>query len=274
MSTQNTYRIAAIQMVSGDDLAENLATAEKGIAEAAERGAKLAALPEYFSLMTADEQARLTLREHEGDGLVQRFLQQCARRYGIWLIGGTVPLFGDDGKKVRSATLVYDAEGNRVARYDKRHLFRFSRGGEQYDENAYTEPGERVVCFDSPFGRIGLGICFDLRFPEHFRAMGAVDLIVLPAAFTYTTGKAHWEILLRARAIENQCYVLAPGQGGEHAGGRKTWGHSVVVDPWGTVLACRESGAGVITAELDRARIAGIRESLPDVLGRAGCSQT
>jgi nitrilase len=181
----------------------------------------------------------------------------------VWLVGGSSPLLADAPDKVRNSTLVFDDTGRRVARYDKVHLFGFQRGGERYDESATIEAGSDVVTFDAPCGTVGLSICYDLRFPELFRAMGEVDLIVLPAAFTYTTGRAHWEVLLRARAIENQCYVLASAQGGVHAGGRRTWGDSLIIDPWGEVVARLAEGPGVVVADVDPQRIAEVRTSLP-----------
>ncbi len=256
-------RIAAIQTVSGPDVEQNLQTVARLVAEAAAAGARLVALPEYFSLITADEQAKVRMREADGSGPQQDFLAELAQRHGVWLVGGTVPLLAEADDKVRNATLVFDAQGRRVARYDKIHLFSFQRGDERYDEAATIEPGSTVCSFDSPLGRIGLSVCYDLRFPELFRAMGTVDLIIVPAAFTYTTGRAHWEVLLRARAIENQCYVMAPAQGGRHASGRVTWGHTMIIDPWGEVLACSEEGAGVVLADLEPERIAGVRASLP-----------
>lgn len=256
-------RIAAIQTVSGPDVAANLASAEKLIAEAADKGACLVALPEYFPLMSSDEQAKVSAREREGSGLIQDFLRSAALRNGVWLVAGTLPLVADADNKVRNSTLVFDDKGELRARYDKIHLFGFQRGSERYDESLTIEPGNRVVCFDSPVGRVGLSVCYDLRFPELFRSMGVVDLIILPAAFTYTTGRAHWEVLLRARAIENQCYVMAPAQGGEHPGGRVTWGHTMIIDPWGEVLSVLDSGPGVVIAEIDHARIASVRDSLP-----------
>ncbi|APR06083.1 carbon-nitrogen hydrolase family protein [Thauera chlorobenzoica] len=256
-------RIAAIQTVSGPDVDANLEAVAALVAEAAAAGAALVALPEYFALISADESAKVRLREAEGDGPLQAFLAATARRHGVWLVGGTIPLRASTDDKVRNSTLVFDDQGRRVARYDKIHLFGFRRGEEHYDEAATIEQGGEVCCFDSPAGRTGLSVCYDLRFPELFRAMGEVDLIVLPAAFTFTTGRAHWEVLLRARAIENQCYVIAPAQGGRHPGGRVTWGHTMIIDPWGEVLACRDEGPGVVLAELDPARIAAVRESLP-----------
>jgi nitrilase len=244
-------------------VAINLAVADELIAEAAARGARMVALPEYFALMSADETARVRLREHEGCGPIQDFLSGIAARHGIWIVGGTLPLMADDPDKTRNTTLVFDDCGNQVARYDKIHLFGYKRDEEHYDEAASIEPGRHVVCFDSPAGRVGLAVCYDLRFPELFRAMGKVDLIVLPAAFTYTTGQAHWETLLRARAIENQCYLAAAAQGGVHPHGRRTWGHSMIVDPWGDILARRPEGAGMAIAELDPTMLVTVRRCLP-----------
>ncbi len=255
--------IAAIQTVSGSDVEQNLQTVARLVAEAAAAGARLVALPEYFSLITADEQAKVRMREGDGRGPQQDFLAELAQRHKVWLVGGTIALTADAEGKVRNTTLVFDAQGQRVARYDKIHLFSFQRGEERYEEAATIEPGSTVCTFDSPLGRIGLSVCYDLRFPELYRAMGTVDLIIVPAAFTYTTGRAHWEVLLRARAIENQCYVMAPAQGGRHASGRVTWGHSMIIDPWGEVLACREQGEGVVLADLEPERIARMRASLP-----------
>lgn len=256
-------RIAAVQTVSGPDVAENLRVAGELIAEAAGAGAQLVALPEYFPLITADETAKVGIREADGSGPIQDFLREAATRHRIWLVGGTIPMVANTDGKVRNSTLVYDARGERVARYDKIHLFGFQKGDERYDEAATIEPGCDVVTFDAPCGRVGLSVCYDLRFPELFRAMGVVDLIILPAAFTYTTGRDHWEVLLRARAIENQCYVMAPAQGGRHPSGRVTWGHTLIADPWGQVLACRDEGPGVVWADVEPARIAAVRGSLP-----------
>ena len=263
MSARPPCRIAAVQMVSGPDVEANLAEAGRLIAEAAAAGARLVVLPEYFPLITPDETAKVRLRERDGEGPIQAFLKAAAQRHGVWLVGGSSPLLADAPDKVRNSTLVFDDTGRRVARYDKVHLFGFQRGGERYDESATIEAGSDVVTFDAPCGTVGLSICYDLRFPELFRAMGEVDLIVLPAAFTYTTGRAHWEVLLRARAIENQCYVLASAQGGRHPGGRRTWGDSLIIDPWGEVVARLAEGPGVVVADLDPARIAEVRASLP-----------
>ncbi len=256
-------RIAAIQTVSGPEVQDNLDQVAGLIAEAAGAGARLVALPEYFPLISAEEAAKVRIRERAEAGPIQDFLAEAARRNGVWLVGGTIPLASSAPDKVRNSTLVFDERGRQVARYDKIHLFGFQRGEERYDESVSIEAGDAVRCFDGPCGRVGLSVCYDLRFPELFRAMGEVDLIVLPAAFTWTTGRAHWEVLLRARAIENQCYVMAPAQGGRHPNGRVTWGHTMVIDPWGEVLACRAEGPGVVIADVDPARLAEVRESLP-----------
>jgi deaminated glutathione amidase len=256
-------KIAAVQMVSGPDVAPNLEAAGRLVARAAAEGAKLVALPEYFPLIGADDAQRLAARETEGRGPIQDFLAETVARHGIWLVGGSIPLDAGDPAKVTNSCLVFDDGGRRVARYDKIHLFGFSKGGETYDEAATIIPGSVPVAFDSPFGRIGLGICYDLRFPELFRTLGPMDLLVLPSAFTQTTGRAHWELLLRARAVENQCYVLAPAQGGVHPTGRRTYGDSMLVDPWGDILARLAKGEGVAAGELDPARIAEIRGNLP-----------
>jgi deaminated glutathione amidase len=256
-------KITSIQMISGPDVGPNLETAARLIAAAAADGARLVALPEYFPLIGASDEARLAAREQPGSGPLQDFLAEAARRHGIWLVGGSIPLAARDPGKLLNSCLVFDDQGRQVARYDKIHLFGFTRGAEHYDEAATIEPGHQVVAFDSPVGRVGLAICYDLRFPELFRAMGPVDLIVLPAAFTDTTGQAHWEVLLRARAIENQCYLLASAQGGQHPTGRMTHGNSMIIDPWGTIVARMDKGEGMVAAELDPARIAETRTSLP-----------
>jgi nitrilase len=256
-------KIAAVQMISGPEVGDNLLEAARLIAEAAERGARLVALPEYFPLIGASDAERLNAREADGAGPIQAFLSEAARRHGIWLVGGSLPLVADDPAKLRNTCLVYDDQGRRVARYDKIHLFGFTKGSESYNESLTIEPGSRVVAFDSPCGRIGLAICYDLRFPELFRALGVVDVLVVPSAFTETTGRAHWELLLRSRAVENQCYLLAAAQGGQHPNQRVTHGNSMIVDPWGEVLDRIDKGAGVVVAEVDPARIADVRASLP-----------
>jgi deaminated glutathione amidase len=256
-------KIASVQMISGPEVVPNLATAARWVAEAAEIGARLVALPEYFPLIGATDEARLAARESEGHGPIQDFLAETAMKHGIWLVGGSIPLAARDPRKLLNSCLVFDDHGRQVARYDKIHLFGFTKGAEHYDEAATIEPGEQVVTVNTPVGRVGLAICYDLRFPELFRAMGAVDLLIVPAAFTDTTGRAHWETLLRTRAIENQCYLMASAQGGQHPTGRMTHGNSMIIDPWGEILARMDKGEGVIAAELDAARIAEVRTSLP-----------
>jgi nitrilase len=259
----SVQRVAAVQMVSGPDVAQNLRDADRLVAEAADRGARLVALPEYFPLISGNETDKVRVREKEGAGPLQDFLRETALRRKVWLVGGSIPLEATQPEKVRNSCLVFDDTGRRAARYDKIHLFGFRRGAERYDESQSIEPGDDIVVFDSPCGRVGLSICYDLRFPELYRAMGEVDLLVVPAAFTHTTGQAHWELLLRARAVENLCYVLAAAQGGTHPSGRRTWGESMVVDPWGAVLERLPEGPGVVTAEIDPQRIADLRASLP-----------
>ena len=256
-------KIAAVQMVSGPDWQANCADAKRFIAQAAEAGAQVVALPEYFPLISNTDTDKLRIRETPGQGPLQSFLAECAAEFGVWLIGGSVPLATADPQRVRNATLVFNPEGKQVARYDKIHLFSFTRGDEHYNESRTLEAGNTPVTFDAPCGKVGLSICYDLRFPELYRAMGHVNLQVVTAAFTHTTGQAHWEILLRARAIENQCYVLASAQGGIHPSGRRTWGHSMIIDPWGVVLDQLPEGAGVVMADLDILHLARLRESLP-----------
>ncbi|CAI8823775.1 MULTISPECIES: carbon-nitrogen hydrolase family protein [Burkholderia] len=257
------FRVAALQMVSTPDVARNLAEAGRLIAEAAGDGAQLVLLPEYFCFMGHRDTDKLALAEPYRDGPIQQFLAQAAQRHGVWLIGGTLPLKAPEPDRVLNTTLVFDPSGQEAARYDKIHLFNFEKGDESFDEARTIRAGETVVTFDAPFGRVGLSVCYDLRFPELYRRMGDCALIVVPSAFTYTTGRAHWEMLLRARAVENQCYVLAAAQGGKHENGRRTWGHSMLVDPWGEVVAVRDEGASVVTGALDPQRIADVRQSLP-----------
>jgi len=256
-------KIAAIQMISTPVVAENIATAKRLMQEAADAGAKLLLLPEYWPLMGLHETDKVSVAEEIGHGKMQSFMADTARSLGVWLIGGTIPLKAAEPGKVLNTTLVFNPQGEQVTRYDKIHLFGFSKGEESYEEVRTIVAGEQVSSFDAGFGQIALSICYDLRFPELFRALGTCSLIVVPAAFTYTTGQAHWEILLRARAIENQCYVLACGQGGKHVNGRRTWGHSMLIDPWGKILAVLEEGEGIVSGDIDEALIASIRESLP-----------
>jgi nitrilase len=257
-----------VQTVSGPDVASNLADCAALIAEAVDGGARLVGLPEYFAIIGMRDRDKVAAREIPGDGPIQQFLADTARRHGVWLIGGSVPLACDDPDKVWNASLVYDDRGNAVARYDKIHLFGFDNGREKYSEERTIAHGSRVVAVDSPFGRIGLSICYDLRFPELYRALGDVDLIFVPSAFTETTGAAHWEPLLRARAIENLAYVVAPAQGGVHPNGRETHGHSMVIDPWGRILAQRAKAPGVVLADIDPASQREVRTMLPALTHR------
>ncbi len=256
-------RIAAIQMASGPYVAANLSEAERLIEIAVNQGAKLIALPEYFAIMGLKDTDKVAARETEGSGPIQRFLSKTAKKHEVWLIGGSVPLECDNPDKVRNACLVYDDKGKQVARYDKVHLFGFDQGNEHYQEKKTIEPGDAVVTLDTPFGRLGLSICYDLRFPELYRAMSGVDIIAVPSAFTETTGKAHWETLIRARAIENLCYVLAPAQGGYHASGRETHGNSMIVDPWGVIQDRLSRGSGVVISSINTAYLQSLRKSLP-----------
>ncbi|EKU81655.1 putative amidohydrolase [Massilia sp. UYP32] len=255
--------VAAIQMVSTPEVGENLATVRRLVAEAAGRGATLVALPEYWPIMGMSDADKVAHAEQPGSGPIQNCMAALAREHGIWLVGGTLPMVSPEAGKVLNTTLVYDPQGQMMSRYDKIHLFGFNKGAESYDEARTIVPGETVGVFDASFGRVGLSVCYDLRFPELYRAMGECALIIVPAAFTHTTGRAHWEVLLRARAIENQCYVLAAAQGGMHVNGRRTYGHSMLVDPWGEVKAVLPEGEGVVAGELDAAYLAGVRESLP-----------
>ncbi|WP_373887930.1 carbon-nitrogen hydrolase family protein [Massilia sp. WF1] len=255
--------VAAVQMVSSPEVGENLDTARRLLAEAADRGATLVTLPEYWPIMGMSDSDKVGHAEQPGHGPIQDFMAEQAREHGFWLIGGTLPLVSGEEGRVLNTTLVYDPEGKPASRYDKIHLFGFTRGQESYDEARTIVPGESVGSFEAPFGRVGLSVCYDLRFPELYRAMGEVALIVVPAAFTHTTGMAHWEVLLRARAIENQCYVLASAQGGTHRNGRRTFGHSMLISPWGEVISQLPEGEGVVSGEIDTDFLAEVRQSLP-----------
>lgn len=267
MSKQNC-RIAALQMVSGPRVADNLMAAGRLVKEAVAQGAQAVVLPEYFPVIGAADADRVRVREDFGHGPIQAWLAETAQQHGLWIFAGSIPLTAKTPDKMRNSALVFNPAGECVARYDKMHLFGFRKGDEAYDESAFIEAGDTPVAVDTPFGRVALSICYDLRFPELYRALGTVDLILMPAAFTETTGRAHWEILLRARAIENQCYLLAVGQGGRHENGRMTHGNSMFVDPWGEILDRKLKGPGIVIGELDHARIAEIRESLPALAHR------
>ncbi len=265
--TSSLLRVAGVQMVSHASVEPNLRDAAELIAEAARAGARLVALPEYFCIMGRRDSDKIAVREPDGHGPLQEFLAGQARRHHIWLVGGTVPLASPEPDRVLNTLLVYDPEGQRVARYDKIHLFSFRRDGETYDEAKTIWPGRAPQSFELSDGaarwKVGLSVCYDLRFPELYRALGGPDLILVPSAFTATTGRAHWHTLLRARAVENLCYVLAPAQGGQHENGRRTFGHTMLIDPWGETLAQRDEGPGVVLGEIDRARILECRAALP-----------
>jgi predicted amidohydrolase len=266
-----TFTAAAVQMVSGSDVKTNLATAGRLIGQAAQAGARLMALPENFALLGRREQDKLAVAEPDGAGPIQDFLADTACRHGIHLIGGTIPLRGADPQRVRAACLLHGPDGQRLARYDKIHLFdvdvgESAAGGERYRESASIEPGQTAVTVNTEQGCIGLAVCYDLRFPELFRALQArgAQILVLPSAFTETTGAAHWHLLCRARAVENLCYLVAPGQGGLHDNGRRTYGHSLIASPWGEVLAERiEMGEGTACATIDLAAMERVRERFP-----------
>lgn len=260
-------KCAAIQMASGPSVNSNLLEAEKLISEAVKTGAKLVALPENFAMMGNKEKDKLAVKETDGTGPIQNFLATAAKKYSVWVVGGTIPIAGDNENKVRAACLVYNDLGERVARYDKLHLFdvMVPESEEVYRESDSIEQGEQIQVIDSPFGKLGLAVCYDLRFPEFFRAMQekSMDILIIPSAFTAKTGSAHWEVLLRARAIENLCYVIAPNQGGFHLNGRKTYGHSMIIDPWGVILDCYKMGAGFVSAEIDLDRLGKVRNAFP-----------
>ncbi len=260
-------RCAAIQMASGPSVSSNLLEAEKLIAEAAKTGAKLVALPENFAMMGDREIDKIKIKEVDGTGPIQHFLSTVAKKYAVWVVGGTIPVAGDNENKVRAACLIYNEKGERVGRYDKNHLFDVNVPGtdEVYRESDSIERGDHTLVLDSPFGKLGFAVCYDLRFPEFFRKLVAqgMEILIIPSAFTEKTGSAHWEVLLRARAVENLCYVIAPNQGGFHLNGRKTYGHSMIIDPWGAVLDCYKTGAGFVSAELDLERLGKVRSAFP-----------
>jgi nitrilase len=263
-------KIAACQMVSTPDVGRNLDAASRLVREAARQGAGLVALPEYFCLMGHADRDKLGIAEAAGDGPIHAFLSDTAREHGVWLVGGTLPVKAPVADRVFNRSAVYAPSGTLAAHYDKVHLFAFDNGREAYDEGRVLTPGSAPVALQAGALRVGLSVCYDLRFPELYRALmrPPCDVLCVPAAFTYTTGRAHWELLLRARAVENQCYVLAAAQGGTHENGRRTWGHSLVIDPWGEVLAVCEEGEGIAIAEVSAERIAQVRQQLPALAHR------
>ena len=259
--------VAAIQMASGPNVKANLEEAEKLIKTAVQQEAKLVVLPENFAIMGMSEVDKVAIAEKAGEGPIQQFLSQQANKHGIWIVGGTVPIEASATGKVYSASQLYNDSGEMVARYDKLHLFdvMLEDSNESYNESETIEAGDDVVVVDTPFGKLGMAICYDLRFPELFRAMADVgmEICVLPSAFTNLTGRAHWESLLRARAIENLCYIIAPDQGGYHKNGRETYGDSMIVDPWGVVLNRLPHGTGVVVSDVDLEKLRKTRQNFP-----------
>jgi len=267
MGNNQKFKIAAIQMASGPNVNANLIEVGRLISLAANDGAKLVVLPENFAIMGMKEQDKVKIREPQNQGPIQNFLAEQAKKHKIWLVGGTIPLEAEDSSKVRAACLVYSDKGEMVARYDKTHLFdvHIYQSSERYNESETIEPGDKVVVIDTPFGKLGLAICYDLRFPELFRSMAdkGAELIALPSAFTAVTGKAHWEVLIRARAIENLSYIIAAAQGGYHLNGRESYGDSMIVDHWGQILDRLSSGSGYVIAQYDREQIRKVRKNFP-----------
>ena len=259
---------AAVQMVSGPEVPANLEAAGRLVGAAAKAGARLVALPENFYIIGRHEGDKVRAREADGEGPIQEFLAATARAERVWILAGTVPLSCSDPARIRSASLLYDDTGKRIARYDKMHLFRFEGREERHDEARTLQAGEAPVAVTTPFGRLALSVCYDVRFPELYRGLGEFDAMFVPSAFTVPTGAAHWETLLRARAVENQAYVVAPAQGGLHPTGRRTYGHSMIVDPWGKVLGVRPEGEGIVLAEIDLERVNEVRAALPANLNR------
>lgn len=260
-------KVAAIQMVSTADVENNLEIAGSLITEAAAQEARLVVLPEYFPVIGEDEREKLQYREEFGSGPLQEFLSDKARQSGIWLMGGSIPLATGDSERVYNSCLLFNPDGVCTARYDKIHLFDVYVGGddESYNESNTMLAGEKTVVAETPFGNIGMSICYDLRFPELYRSMMNQNIIMItvPSAFTETTGRKHWELLLRTRAVENLCFVIAPDQGGQHSARRRTWGHSMIIDPWGEIMCSMETGPGLICAELDLVRQRELRKSFP-----------
>jgi nitrilase len=260
-------RVAAVQMATGPNVNANLIEVERLICDAAEAGAGLVVLPENFAFMGRRDQDQLSLAETDGEGPLQSFLAKSAARFGIWIVGGTIPLVSQTPGRVRAACLVFDERGDRIARYDKMHLFDVNLPGadERYEESATIEAGDGPVVLDSPVGRLGVMVCYDLRFPELGRCMldSGLEVLAVPSAFTALTGRAHWETLVRARAIENLAYVIAAAQGGYHLSGRETYGHSMIVDPWGSILEQVPRGTGFVCCPIDRGFQDSVRRTFP-----------
>ena len=272
----DTYKAACIQMTSGDVLADNLQRAAGLLAAAADGGARLAVLPEFFPLLSANEKAKLAIAETDGDGPIQNFLAQAAQQHHLYIVGGTVPIHAptandanDAMPRIYAASPLYAPDGSRIARYDKIHLFQFRHGQQQYDETKTIAPGSTPVAVDTPLGRIGLSVCYDLRFPELYRQLQQPDVIVAPSAFVEETGAAHWRLLLSARAVENLAHVIGAAQAGEHGGGRRTYGNSMIIDPWGKVLAqAKSNGDEVIIADINSNERQAWRQRLPALENR------
>jgi deaminated glutathione amidase len=265
-------KVAVIQMTSSHDVAENLGHARKLLEQAAQAGARLALLPENFAIMGLRETDKLEVAESFGEGPIQSWLALSALELGIWIVGGTIPVRTADSGRVAAASLVYDDRGRLQRRYDKMHLFDVDLPGgqENYRESATILPGESPVVVETPLGKMGLAVCYDMRFPELFRLMvaqGATSVSV-PSAFTVPTGRAHWDVLLRARAIENLCYVFAPAQAGRHRNGRETFGNAMIVDPWGEVLARVTGGPGIAVAPIDLDMQSDLRKRFPSLAHR------
>mgnify|MGYP001813776346 CR=1 FL=1 len=260
-------RVAAIQMASGPNVSANLTEAERWISQAAEAGASLIVLPENFAIIGMKEEDKVNVKEEEGSGPIQDFLKAQSIKYKVWIVAGTIPLAASDEQRIRAACLIYNDQGEQVARYDKVHLFdvHVPNTDETYNESETIEPGSQAVVIDTPFGKLGLAICYDLRFPELFRRMvdDGVEIFALPSAFTAITGAAHWESLIRSRAIENLSYLIASAQGGYHVNGRETYGDSMVVDPWGNILDRLSRGSGFVMAEIDRNKVINTRQNFP-----------
>lgn len=260
-------RLAAIQMASGPNVSANLTEAGRLISQSVDAGAELVVLPENFAYMGMQEKDKIGISEPQGSGPIQDFIVAQADKHRAWIVAGTIPIQTQDSQRVAAACLLYNNHGEQVARYDKVHLFdvKIEESGETYNESETTEAGKQVSVVDTPFGRLGLAVCYDLRFPELFRRMASegVDIIAIPSAFTAITGKAHWEVLLRARAIENLAYVIASAQGGYHVNSRETFGHSMIIDPWGRVQDCLPSGSGFVIAKMDKQQLENTRRNFP-----------
>jgi len=272
MNNKGQLNIASIQMVSTTSVERNLDVAEQLVTKAKAAGAEIAVLPEYFCLMGQSDTDKVKIQEQFGTGPIQNRLQQIARNHQIHLVAGTIPLTSTQPDKVKNTSLVFDCQGEVIARYDKIHLFGFKQDQEEYQEANTIEPGSQPTSFEMSANgetwKFGISVCYDLRFPELYRHIGVVDCHILSAAFTYTTGKSHWEILLRARAIENQCYVLASAQGGHHENGRTTWGQSMLIDPWGAIKSELKEGEGFVIGQLEKSTINEIRGKLPSLQHR------